>query len=166
MIQLYIPAYASVRGRGFTLIEVLVVVAILGILAAVAAPNFATFMGTINSKSVALDLVNDLVTARSEAVKRNETVALAPISGNWSNGWEVRTGTGTVLKSHEALKYSLTLTGASSAGGVVFQPNGRLAADSSPGNLSWLISSTISGVASRCVVITPTGSARSKMGEC
>jgi type IV fimbrial biogenesis protein FimT len=144
----------------------LVVVAILGILAAVAAPNFASFMGTINSKSVALDLVSDLVTARGEAIKRNDTVTLAPLNGTWSKGWQVTTGTGTVLKSHDALKYSLTLTGASSAGGVVFQPNGRLAEDDAPGNLTWLISSTISGVTSRCVVITPTGSARSKMGAC
>ncbi len=152
--------------RGFTLIEVLVVMTILGILAALAAPNFQNFMGTINSKSAALDLVNDLATARSEAIKRNDTMALAPISGSWSNGWRVTSGAGTVLLTHNALKYGLTLTGTSSSTGVVFQPNGRLAADSAPSNLNWLISSSISGVTSRCLVITPAGSARSKSGAC
>ena len=152
--------------RGFTLVEVLVVISILGILAAVAAPSFVSFIGTINSKTVALDLVNDLASARSEAIKRNETITLAPISSNWANGWQVTSSSGAVLSTHDALKNSLTLTGGSSSSGVVFQPNGRLAADTAPNNLNWLISSTTSGVTSRCVVITPSGSARSKSGAC
>jgi type IV fimbrial biogenesis protein FimT len=150
---------------GFTLIEAVVVVALLAIVAAVAAPSFRSFIGTMNSKSVAFDLINDLTVARSEAIKRNATTSMAPVGGDWAKGWQVLDANGGVLRERAALTSSLSVSGAAVAG-VVFRPNGRLSDDVADDNLAWSISSSISGVTARCVVISPTGSARSKTGTC
>jgi type IV fimbrial biogenesis protein FimT len=154
-----------VRSRGFTLIETMVVVAIVAVVGAVAGPSLRTFVGTMNSKAAAFDLINDLTAARSEAIKRNAGATVVPVSGDWANGWTVRDANGNLLRSRDALGSSLSV-GTAPAGGVAFLANGRLAADTVDANVAWSISSSISGVTARCVVISPTGSARSKNGSC
>jgi type IV fimbrial biogenesis protein FimT len=153
------------RAAGFTLIEAVVVVALLAIVAGIAAPSFRSFIGTMNSKSVAFDLINDLTVARSEAIKRNATTSIEPEGGDWSKGWKVLDANGGVLRERAALSSSLSVSGATVAT-VVFRPNGRLSDDIADSNLAWSISSSISGVTARCVVISPTGAARSKTGTC
>ena len=152
------------HAAGFTLIEAMVVVALIAILSAIAAPSMRSFIGTMNSKSAAFDLIGDLTLARSEAIKRNQTAAVTPVSGDWAQGWAV-IASGATVRARPALSSSLSVSGAPGTG-VTFRPNGRLANDTAPDNLTWSISSTISGVTARCVVISPTGSARSKQGTC
>ena len=155
------------RGRGaggFTLIETMVVVAMLGIVAAIVAPSFTGFIGTMNAKTAAFDLINDLTMARSEAIKRNANATVTPVGGNWSNGWQVTAG-GVQLRERGALASSLSVTGAPTAG-ITFRPNGRLADEATDANVKWTVTSSISGVTDRCVIVTPTGSARSKTGGC
>lgn len=155
----------SAHARGFTLVELMVIVSILAIVSAVAVPNFRSLIGTMNAKSAAFDLIGDITTARSEAIKRNENTTLVPVvSGDWAKGWAVRAG-GETLLERSALTSSLTVSGAA-ADGVTFRPNGRLSDDITEANLAWSISSSISGVTARCVIITTTGSARSKSGTC
>ncbi|WP_119157202.1 GspH/FimT family pseudopilin [Caldimonas tepidiphila] len=150
--------------RGFTLIEAMVVVGMVAILSTVAAPSFRSFIGTMNSRTAAFDLISDLSMARSEAIKRNQQVVLQPVvAGDWSKGWRVVSG-GAVLRERGELASSLAIAAAPAS--LQFRPNGRLADEVADGNLAWSISSTISGVGARCVVITPTGSARSKAGTC
>ncbi|MEO7852126.1 MAG: GspH/FimT family pseudopilin [Rubrivivax sp.] len=153
------------RNAGFTLIEVMVVVALLAIVSAIGAPSFRSFIGTMNSKSAAFDLINDLTVARSEAIKRNRNTSMVPVGGDWAKGWQVQDAGGAVLRERPALTSALSVSGAAVAG-VQFRPNGRLSADTDFGNQNWSISSTISGVTARCVIISPTGSARSKPGVC
>jgi type IV fimbrial biogenesis protein FimT len=148
--------------RGFTLIEAMTVVAMVAIVSAIAAPSFRSFIATMNAKSATFDLIADLATARSEAIKLNQTITLAPVSGSWANGWQITDGNGTVLRERPAPGYSLSVSGAD----VTFGPNGRLAADTADSLVKWDIASSISGVTPRCVVITPTGAARSKSGSC
>lgn len=152
------------RQRGFTLIEAMVVVALLAIVGAIAAPSFRSFIATMNSKSAAFDLINDLSLARSEAIKRNANALVAPVGGDWAKGWQVTSGAET-LRERPALASTLSISGAPTAG-VTFRPNGRLADDTATANLKWSVNSSISGVSARCVVVTPTGAARSKMGGC
>jgi type IV fimbrial biogenesis protein FimT len=155
----------AARARGFTLIEVMVVVSILAILSAIAAPGFRSLIGTMNAKSAAFDLIGDLTAARSEAIKRNQSTTVVPLDGDWAKGWEVRRADNGALRTRPALTSSLAVSGAPSAG-VTFRPNGRLSDDTAVANLTWSISSSISGVTARCVVVTTTGSARSKAGVC
>lgn len=156
------PCWRRLRISGFTVIELMVVVAILAVVAAIAAPGFRSMIGTMNTKSVAFDLVSDLAMARSEAITRNRDISVVPVSADWTKGWQVKEGT-NVLYSRAAVALSLNI--AAPTGGVTFFSNGRLS-DEQSANKTWLIDSTIAGVTSRCVVITPTGSARSKYGGC
>ena len=59
---------------GFTLIEMMVVVAILAIVASMALPSFRLMIANTQIRSVAESVRNGLQLARAEAVKRNESV--------------------------------------------------------------------------------------------
>lgn len=86
---------------GFTMIEIMLTIAIAGILAAVAMPSF-TNMKKNNCLTTSVNsLVSSLQRARSEAVKRRTNVTVAAVGGDWSNGWNVtldedRNGNGTL----------------------------------------------------------------------
>jgi prepilin-type N-terminal cleavage/methylation domain-containing protein len=59
------------KGSGFSLLEVLVVVAILSIMATVAIPAFSSWVPRNRLKSAARDIYMAMVNARSRAVKDN-----------------------------------------------------------------------------------------------
>ncbi|MGA0613000.1 GspH/FimT family pseudopilin [Caldimonas sp. KR1-144] len=62
--------------RGFTMIELLIVVAIIAIVLALAAPSFRDFMAKKRVEGVQSELATDLQYARSEAVARNAKVRI------------------------------------------------------------------------------------------
>ena len=66
----------SVRRRGFTLIEGLIVVAILSTLLALVVPSAVEWIRVQRVKASADELVTDLQFARSEATRRNLEVAV------------------------------------------------------------------------------------------
>jgi prepilin-type N-terminal cleavage/methylation domain-containing protein len=64
------------RRRGFTLPEMLAVVVIMGIMAAMAGPRLARWVQTISQRSLANQLVADLGRARALAAREGSTVSL------------------------------------------------------------------------------------------
>ncbi|HEX4870842.1 MAG TPA: GspH/FimT family pseudopilin [Nevskiaceae bacterium] len=64
------------RPRGFTLVELMVALAVLGIVAALATPSFLTLIANNRLKSAAEQIRSDIALARSEAVKRNQVITL------------------------------------------------------------------------------------------
>jgi type IV fimbrial biogenesis protein FimT len=82
---------------GFTLIELIITLAIAGILLAVAVPNFISFVQNSRLTSQANDLVTALNYARSEAIKRGVRTAVCSstngtscaASTTWDTGWLV-----------------------------------------------------------------------------
>ncbi|MBW2674402.1 MAG: GspH/FimT family pseudopilin [Deltaproteobacteria bacterium] len=57
--------------RGFTLVEMMIVVAVIGILAGIAAPNLKTYMVQRRVNGAARQVMTDLMEARMKAVSQN-----------------------------------------------------------------------------------------------
>jgi len=92
--------HPSVRGQtpGFTLLELMVTVAILAIGAAIAAPSYSAMLKSNRTKSVASELLAALSLARSEAARRGQPVSICKSSDGsscagsntqWDSGWIV-----------------------------------------------------------------------------
>lgn len=135
------------RASGFSLIELMVSVAVLVLVVLVAPPAFDAMFLNSRLNTYATDFMAAAQTARSEAIKRNARVLLCVSSdgatcttgNNWQAGWIVvhdadSSGTFTagesVLLKHEALDSSYAFTNAAAASAnaiLVYEPSGAVA---------------------------------------
>lgn len=114
--------------RGFTLVELMVTMAIMAVLVTIAAPSMSTMIESAKLSSASNGLLSHLRLARSEAIKRNSRVVLCKSSdgigcssaGGWEQGWMVfhdvnnngtRDGTEMIIERELPLAASLRLTG-------------------------------------------------------
>lgn len=88
------------RHRGFSLIELMIGLAIAGMLLVLAAPNYAAWVADGQIRSAAESIAGGMRIAYGEAVKRNQSVnfILDPTTG--SGGWQlVLVSDGSTLRS-------------------------------------------------------------------
>jgi type IV fimbrial biogenesis protein FimT len=70
----------SALQKGFSLIEIMVVIAIMAIMASITAPSLVNMVNGTKLSTVAAKLSTDLNRARSEAIKRNSRVLFCKIN--------------------------------------------------------------------------------------
>lgn len=76
--------------KGFTLVELMITLAVLAIILGIALPNFSELMRANRAQTQANLLLKSLNLARSEAIKRGAAVRVSALSnGNWHLGWRV-----------------------------------------------------------------------------
>lgn len=149
------------HAKGFSIVELMVVITILSIVSAIALPSFSAMLASQKIKSTSFDLIASLSFARGEGVKRNTTITVAPINNNWANGWTIADGT-TVLRTNgsTASNLSITLTGATS---LVYGRSGRV----TTGNgATFQVGTTDNSANPRCITIDAMGIPRAKTGAC
>ena len=81
---------------GFTLIELMLAVAIAGVLASMAVPSFSKMIERNRLKEAAESLKSDMQMERTEAIKLSEDIIVSRNTGNdgaWCYGYNVDTGT-------------------------------------------------------------------------
>jgi prepilin-type N-terminal cleavage/methylation domain-containing protein len=158
---------------GFTLIELMVVIAILGIVMSFGVPAMRDLLANQRMKSAGFDMVVAAMFARSEAVTRGIPIYIAAPSGNLTQGWCVQlvpsssvacvplnpnlNVTMRVQKPATGVSYSFV----SGAAPVTFNRSGRLASQ-----VRIEIVDTELAALKRCVTIDVGGNARSAVGAC
>lgn len=112
------------KARGFTIFEMMVVVAIAAVVSAFAIPAFRNVMANTRVNSVAEEFTNSVALARNTAIARRRTVVLMPAAADAAS-WTLRldSKTGQVLSEHQVeepvrLDYTPNVTV------VTFNPNG------------------------------------------
>jgi len=154
--------------HGFTLVEMLVVMAIAGVLVALAVPSFNTVIQSNRTSTEINALVNDLQFARAESQRRSETISVC-VSGNgsscntgnnnWQNGWIVFSdinsdqtvdGADAVLHVQQPFTNTDTLVGAANLSAISFNRIGIL--NTATGISLRLATTPVNPAATRCLV--------------
>ncbi len=163
---------------GLTVIEALIVLAIVGVLLALGLPALSDLVEDQQLISDSNDLFASLFTARSEAVTRNEVVSMCKIAtatptacasgSSWQSGWNIFVdenfdGTADlgeeILSTYMGMSANSAVTSAAFANSISYNPNG-----SSNNNGSFTI--CVSDNSARDILINATGRPRIADGSC
>jgi|LakWasM128_HOW14_FD_contig_91_172279_length_3046_multi_3_in_0_out_0_2 type IV fimbrial biogenesis protein FimT len=154
--------------RGFTLIELMMTLAVAAVLLTLAVPSFMD--ATLGSKlsSYANNLVGSTHLARGEAIKRNAPVVMCVsangtncTSGGWEQGWVLFydadndatfDSAETLIHRQQTLPTGIKITESGSATAISFQPTGV----STSSYTLTICRATPVGKQERVVTISPT----------
>ncbi len=119
------------KARGFTLLELLVTIAVAAILASIALPNFSSQIAGGHAQSLMNQFASDVSWARSKAVASDETMTLT--FNNPACTWQTTTANGAMVAAHTMTSNELASGNYNqvqcSSGGTVtmtFSPDGTV----------------------------------------
>lgn len=126
------------KRRGFSIIELVTVVAIVAIMLSFAVPSFQEFVVNYRTSVQTNDLLADLALARGEAVKYSRPTQVRSTGGIWSDGWIVGTDLNSdgnidgdeIVKRHGEAEPDFTIAAGEDGGAaapiVTFGPTGSV----------------------------------------
>jgi len=155
---------------GFTIIEAVVTIAILGILTAIAVPSMTALMASNRLSSSANETLSAMMLARSEALRTARQVVVCKsgdssscsAGASWADGWIVFVdedangacnGTETVLRAGGAAKGVSAAGEAGVEDSVIYTPRGSLTVAGGAPKIVF----GVSGQRQRELQFTPTG---------
>ncbi|WP_309292538.1 GspH/FimT family pseudopilin [Azonexus sp.] len=147
----YMPP--SAKSGGFTLIELMVVVMILAILAAFAAPAMQNMIVQNRLAGQTNELLGTIQFARGEAIKRNQSIRFCPVAnagdtacdadaGNWAH-WVVALNADDTVLRQGSMPTNLQLSSDLDNNTLIFAPTG--------------LNNVTDGVADTITLCSPTG---------
>lgn len=162
------------RNKGFTLIELMVTIAIAAILVTAGVPAFNQFVQENRMAAQVNSLVHALNIARSEAVSENTTTVVCASSDqvncttDWNKGWIVfadkdgdgKVESGELLHVFPAIDGGNTLT-TTVATSIGYEPSGL-----STTSGTFTLCDGGGDVAARAVIVSPAGAIRTAAGTC
>ena len=159
--------------RGFTLIELMVTITIAVILVGIGVPSFVTLVNSTRLRSASYDLVSDLLTSRSEAIRRNGAVTITPVassSSGWKNGWTATAGAASTTVTTraglpDALLFVVTDGNGATLDTLTLSGDGRISGASVPVQIQ-VKNSALAQAKWSCVRLDATGRASAKKGLC
>ena len=122
---------------GFTLLELMIVVAVAGVFLAVAIPAFADLITRNRLTAQTNSVLSALYLARSEAVNRGFNIRVLSNNGttNWAAGWVVRLDVNsdgvtdaadTVIRNYDAIENGILDGPADGVSEIAYLPSGFL----------------------------------------
>jgi len=139
------PTYRH-PASGFTLIELMVTLAIMAIVITVGVPALSGYVASQRVRTAVSDTAADIAFARAEAIKESRQSLmerLAGATGTWKDGWRIcvdldgngSCGNAEVRKITQALggRIKVCSTAADFDTRIIFRPDGRVVRPSAPG---------------------------------
>ena len=133
---------------GFSIIELMIVITIIGVLAGFAIPSFNEMIANNRRTTVVNELLSNVMLARAEAAKRGQTVSICANTnggglsctggGNWDYGWMVfldPNADGAIASTNDVITifkndYSgITIRSSQGGGPVIVRPFNQRADD-------------------------------------
>lgn len=121
--------------RGFTLIEAMLVLALLSMILGIGVPAVRQMIHGQQVRKASIDLATALILSRQEAIMRRRAVVLERRDGDWSLGWRIfvdHNGNGAfdagelVLKTGDAISDGVRISGNTPVSHYVrYLPTGR-----------------------------------------
>lgn len=130
-----IPYESGRKLAGFTLLELMVAIAVAAILVSVSAPSFRSIIQNNRLVGQSNEIVTAFQVARSEALKRNRSVVICPSSDgatcetSWVDGWIVAEDSAGAGSTTVTLENVIRVWAA---------PEGQLAIANAPGFIRFL----------------------------
>lgn len=118
--------------RGFTLIELMIVITVLSVMASLLSPTIGTMVRNHHADNLLSELELDIQFARNLSISNTNETELTPLDNDWNNGWVIRDRfTNEVLRQRGSITNPIaewggvSSTSYSSGNPLIFDAQGR-----------------------------------------